>query len=56
MAKRSTMNEMTSTYTIITPPGWYQSIVVLRMSCDELDLYPGFVDVQARRGFHFRSL
>jgi hypothetical protein len=45
------MNEMVSTYTIITPPGWYQSIVVLRMSCNELDLYPGFVDVQARSVF-----
>lgn len=32
----------------MTPPGWYQSIMTLKMSCARLDIYPGFIDVQSR--------
>lgn len=31
-----------------SPPGTYQTVVALRMTCNGIDIYPGFIDIRAR--------
>lgn len=48
-AIKATTSDTTIEYTIVTPPGYFQSVMTLKMSCGKTDIYPGFIDVQSRR-------
>lgn len=48
-AKKTTFKRVRMVFKLRTPPGWYQSVMTLKMSCGWTDLYPGFVDVVSRR-------
>lgn len=36
-------------YVLRTPPGWYQAVMTLKMTCGRAQLYPGFVDIRSRQ-------
>ncbi|KAH7708353.1 hypothetical protein AAVH_24390 [Aphelenchoides avenae] len=55
-AKKTTFKRVRMVFKLRTPPGWYQSVMTLKMSCGWTDLYPGFVDVVSRRAMSSAEL
>ncbi|KAH7694871.1 hypothetical protein AAVH_38077, partial [Aphelenchoides avenae] len=47
-ALKATTQKTTVEYTILTPPGYFQWVMTLKMSCGRSDVYQGFIDVQSR--------